>query len=142
LPLKLQTAKWKKKFRAKFINFYLSKNMFGMCKKASGETNCKGEKVLISWIIDEFSPFCNLSCCASECLLFLKVFYLNHNIFSRLLLTQPEKLNVYKNDSDISWDYTLGEYKQSCFYDFHFVLSLTFIIRFFFFYCSRLVCCY
>lgn len=26
-------------------------------------------------------------------------------------LFQPEKLNVYKNDSDISWDYTLGEYR-------------------------------
>lgn len=30
-------------------------------------------------------------------------------IFSFFFL-QPEKLNVYKNDSDISWDYTLGEF--------------------------------
>lgn len=30
-----------------------------------------------------------------------------------LISLQPEKLNVYKNDSDTSWDYTLGKKNNS-----------------------------
>lgn len=44
---------------------------------------------------------------------------------------QPEKLNVYKNDSDISWDYTLGEYANNFFYDSFFCVFFAFIIGIF-----------
>lgn len=32
---------------------------------------------------------------------------MKHNVKIDSLFLQPEKLNVYKNDSDTSWDYTL-----------------------------------
>ncbi|XP_052873117.1 heterogeneous nuclear ribonucleoprotein L-like [Anopheles cruzii] len=32
------------------------------------------------------------------------------SFYNNNMQQQPEKLNVYKNDSDSSWDYTLGKY--------------------------------
>lgn len=115
-----------------------------MQKARGNKLLCDGKRfslAVISWIIDEFRLFAILAGvleCSFESQ--RENLCLNHNIFSASF--QPEKLNVYKNDSDISWDYTLGEYNNFvfAFYDFHFMLSLAFIIRFFFFYFSRLVC--
>lgn len=87
---------------------------------------------VISWIIDEFSPFCNLSCVVEFSLKNSKILKLNHTFFffsagkiKRLQKRQWHKLGLYTR-----W------VPQSCllpFYDFHSVLSLAFIIRFFFF---------
>lgn len=45
-----------------------------------------------------------------------------HNTYKPAFSFQPEKLNVYKNDSDTSWDYTLATAGKKGFYLYTFPL--------------------
>lgn len=47
-----------------------------------------------------------------------------HNTYKPAFSFQPEKLNVYKNDSDTSWDYTLATAGKKGFYLYTFPLLL------------------